>query len=64
MHAVCTIQVHYDQYNQRFGSGGHNTHENIEWSAVESQLAAFTDKFIHPDIVRTEVEEKSYPSAR
>ena len=57
---IC-FQVHYDKYNRRFGSGGHNTHENIEWSSMEDKIAAFTEEFIHTDMVQTEVEEKSYP---
>ncbi|XP_037092694.1 tRNA pseudouridine synthase A-like [Pollicipes pollicipes] len=51
-------EVHYDRYNQRFGSGGSNTHDNIEWSAVEDKVRRFTDDFIYADIVRTELEEK------
>jgi len=52
-------EVHYDQYNQRYGRAGSNTHEEVEWSAVEAQLERFREEHIYRDIVATELQEKS-----
>uniref|UniRef100_A0A0A9W1T9 Pseudouridylate synthase 1 homolog n=1 Tax=Lygus hesperus TaxID=30085 RepID=A0A0A9W1T9_LYGHE len=53
-------EVHYDRYNQRYGSDG--MHEAIEWSSVKPTLDDFKHKFILTSIVRTEKEENSMKS--
>ncbi|KAF6200247.1 hypothetical protein GE061_006550 [Apolygus lucorum] len=50
-------EVHYDRYNQRYGSDG--MHEAIEWSSVQPTLDEFKHKFILTSIVKTEKEENS-----
>ncbi|XP_054262505.1 pseudouridylate synthase 1 homolog [Macrosteles quadrilineatus] len=50
-------EVHYDRYNQRYGSDG--VHEPIDWSKWNPKIDEFKDKFIMPTIVTTEKNEKS-----
>ncbi|XP_067003555.1 pseudouridylate synthase 1 homolog [Anabrus simplex] len=50
-------EVHYDRYNQRYGADG--IHERLDWSEVEDELNKFREKHIYPQIVDTELGEKS-----
>ncbi|BES98933.1 tRNA pseudouridine synthase [Nesidiocoris tenuis] len=50
-------EVHYDRYNQRYGSDG--MHDSIEWSNEKEFLDEFKRKHILSSIVQTEKEENS-----
>lgn len=49
-------QVHYDGYNARFKDDG--LHEQLEWDECEPAIQEFRDKFIHPVIKETELNEQ------
>lgn len=49
-------QVHYDGYNARFKDDG--MHEQLEWDECEPVIQEFRDKFIHPVIKETELNEQ------
>lgn len=50
-------EIHYDRYNQRFGSDG--MHETLLWEKENDDVEAFKEDFIFSDIINTEVETKS-----
>jgi tRNA pseudouridine38-40 synthase len=50
-------QVHYDRYNERFGSDG--IHEKLNWEEQEENVVKFCEEFVYPVITKTENEEKS-----
>ncbi|KAM6155797.1 pseudouridylate synthase 1 homolog [Rhynchocyon petersi] len=50
-------RVHFDKYNQRFGSDG--LHEPLDWAAEEGAITAFKECHIFPSIVDTERRERS-----
>nr|CAD7588232.1 unnamed protein product [Timema genevievae] len=52
-------EVHYDRYNQKFGQDG--IHEVLSWQEFDKDVKDFKEKFIHPSILETEIQEKSYP---
>ena len=52
-----TLQVHYEKYNQKFGSDG--LHESLTWDEVAVEVDKFKEDFIFADIFETEVKEKS-----
>nr|CAD7426269.1 unnamed protein product [Timema monikensis] len=52
-------EVHYDRYNQKFGKDG--IHEVLSWQEFDKDVKDFKEKFIHPSILETEIQEKSYP---
>jgi len=49
--------VHFDRYNRKFGGDGH--HEPIEWEEQNDKIDKFKDEHIYPNVVNTEIEEKS-----
>lgn len=49
-------QVHYDKYDRTFGSDG--KHEKLTWEECDEAVQEFREKFIHSNIVRTEIEEE------
>ena len=50
-------EVHYENYNRRFGSDG--MHESLDWSSVAESVEEFKMKSVFADIARTEKEERS-----
>ena len=48
-------QVHYDQYNERYGQDG--IHDAISWDDLEPTIKEFRAQFIHPVIINTEINE-------
>lgn len=48
--------VHYDRYNFRYGKDG--MHDTLEWKEQDAEVEAFKEKYIYPNIVNTEIEEK------
>lgn len=53
-------QVHYDRYNERYGSDG--IHETLTWEQEDPVIQQFIREFIFPTIVNTEIREKSMVS--
>lgn len=49
-------QAHYDGYNNRYGDDG--MHELLVWDDCDPAVQEFRDKFIHPVIVETEINEQ------
>lgn len=49
-------QIHYDSYNNRYGDDG--THQQLLWDDEEPAIKEFRDKFIHPIITETEIQQK------
>ncbi|XP_018560852.1 tRNA pseudouridine synthase A [Anoplophora glabripennis] len=49
--------VHYDRYNNRYGTDG--MHEKLTWEDVEDEINNFKEKYIYPTIVETEIKEES-----
>lgn len=47
--------MHYDRYDQRYGEDG--VHEKLIWNEVEDEIIAFKEKYIFPNIVKTELKE-------
>ena len=52
-------QIHYEKYNQRFGSDG--IHDPLEWTEGEiaDRVEKFKDEMIFADIIDEELKEKS-----
>lgn len=52
-------QIHYDKYNQRFGSDG--IHDPLEWveGEVADRVETFKEEMIFSDIIDVELKEKS-----
>lgn len=50
-------EVHYEQYNKKYGGDG--IHEPIVWDEFNDEIYDFKNKFIHPEIVATELNESS-----
>ncbi|KAL2725296.1 ATPase family AAA domain-containing protein [Vespula squamosa] len=49
--------VHYDHYNNRYGSDG--IHEPLDWKECEEEVEKFQSEYIVKHIVNTEVAEKT-----
>ena len=47
----------FNGYNNKFGKDG--IHEVIEWDTLEKEVVEFRDKYIHPNIIEQEAENKS-----
>lgn len=50
-------KVHYDRYNQRYGSDG--MHEPLLWTEQEEELSKFKNSFIWDTIIESEITQKS-----
>ncbi|ODN01569.1 tRNA pseudouridine synthase A, mitochondrial [Orchesella cincta] len=50
-------EVHYDQYNRKFGNDG--IHEPLIWDNVADKIEQFCQDKIYPEVTRTENEDKS-----
>lgn len=50
-------EVHYDQYNTRYGSDG--IHQPLTWDELEPEIEKFVKKYIFSKIYQTEFKEKS-----
>ena len=49
--------MHYDSYNNRFGSNG--IHEALEWSASDESVEEFMRDNVYNDIIQTEIKERN-----
>lgn len=49
-------EVHYDQYNKRYGGDG--IHQPIDWDSKSGIIDEFKHKYIYPVIVETEKRDK------
>ncbi|KAK2588708.1 hypothetical protein KPH14_001598 [Odynerus spinipes] len=49
--------VHYDYYNQRYGTDG--IHESLDWKECEEEIEKFQTEYIVKHVVDTEVTEKT-----
>lgn len=56
------FQVHYDNYNKRYGKDG--MHATLDWAECEDDVMNFHKAFILRHIEDTEIKEKSYPLQR
>lgn len=48
--------VHYDRYNNRYGSDG--VHEKLLWEEEKEKVDEFAERYIFPTIIDTEINEK------
>lgn len=48
--------VHYDRYNNRYGSDG--VHDKLLWEEEKETVTDFAEKYIFPTIIDTEISEK------
>lgn len=49
--------VHYDRYNNRYGSDG--VHDKLLWEEEKEKVDEFAEKYIFPTIIDTEINEKA-----
>ncbi len=51
--------MHFDGYNNRFGSDG--SRERLEWDNLKEEIEEFKREHIYQTIIDTEVNDMSYP---